>query len=267
MPSKASQSRSAKSARAITRGHGQHRQAIVEQLLSDILHGRFRTGQKLIAQDLANEFGVSGTPIREALIQLAGLGIIEFAPNRSPVVRRLTPRDVHDLCQVRRVLECQATRNACGRIDPAELESLAQALRELQSVSGPLDKATVDRSLDLDSRLHDLIIASCDNAYLAQQLDRLKFLFRTFRNLYWEQLDWHRDFRRVMREAQEHLGIVEALLAGRGRDSALLMARHIRNGVRDWSRALREPIVVPPAPGETSRNGEPKGSGNNGSRR
>jgi DNA-binding GntR family transcriptional regulator len=261
MPSKITKEQSSLPAGKMNCGHGRRRQAIVEQLLSHILHGRFRAGQRLIAQDLAEEFGVSQTPIREALIQLAGIGIVESAPNRSAVVRRLTPRDVHDLCQVRRALECQATRNACGRIDPQQLLALAEELRQLQSVSGPLDSATVGRALEIDSRLHDLIYASCDNAYLAQELDRLKLLFRTFRNLYWEQIDWQRDFRRVARDSKEHLAIVEALLAGHARDASRVMARHIRNGVRDWSRALREPIVFP------TSNGTPHADQSRGSER
>jgi DNA-binding GntR family transcriptional regulator len=205
MPSRVSEGQSSRPGRKIACGHGHRRQAIVEQLLSQILHGRFRAGQRLVAQDLAEQFGVSQTPIREALIQLAGIGVVEAAPNRSAVVRRLTPRDVHDLCQVRRVLECQATRNACGRIDPQQLRSLAEELRQLRCVSHPLDAVTVDKALAIDNRLHDLIYASCDNTYLAQELDRLKLLFRTFRNLYWEQLDWQRDFRRVVRASEEHL--------------------------------------------------------------
>ena len=99
---------------------GLRRQAIVQSLMADVFHGRLRAGAHLVTQELAERFGVSHTPIREALIALAGIGIIDLLPNRGAVVRRVTPKEVREICQVRRVLECEATRSACGRIDLAD---------------------------------------------------------------------------------------------------------------------------------------------------
>ena len=64
-----------------------------------------------------------------ALIALAGIGIIDLLPNRGAIVRAVTGRDIREICQVRRVLECQATRSACGRIDLKELHAVADQLR------------------------------------------------------------------------------------------------------------------------------------------
>src|ERR1700752_1585397 len=100
--------------------NGQRRQAIVQALLTDVFQGRLRAGTHLVTQELAERFGVSHTPIREALITLAGIGIIDLLPNRGAVVRRVTVEEVREVCQVRRVLECEATRSACGRIALAE---------------------------------------------------------------------------------------------------------------------------------------------------
>src|SRR5215813_7049819 len=104
--------------------HGLRRQAIVQSLLADVFHGRLRAGEHLVTQELAERFGVSHTPIREALISLAGIGILDLLPNRGAVVRRVTPNEVREVCQVRRVLECEATRSACGRCDLAALHAL-----------------------------------------------------------------------------------------------------------------------------------------------
>jgi DNA-binding GntR family transcriptional regulator len=96
----------------------------------------------------------------------------------------------------------------------------------------------VQRARDVDNRLHDLIAASCGNQFLAQELSRLKILFRAFRDMAWTYEEARSDYRRLVGEAQEHLAIVEALLAGDGRAAALAMSRHIRMGVKYWSRAL-----------------------------
>ena len=68
--------------------HGLRRQTIVQSLLTDVFQGRLRAGQHLVTQELAERFGVSHTPIREALIALAGIGIIDLLPNRGAIVRR-----------------------------------------------------------------------------------------------------------------------------------------------------------------------------------
>ena len=101
---------------ALNHEHGLRRQAIVESILADVFHGRLRAGQHLVTQELAERFGVSHTPIREALISLSGIGIIDLLPNRGAVVRPVTVKDVREICQVRRALECEATRSSCGRI-------------------------------------------------------------------------------------------------------------------------------------------------------
>ncbi len=78
--------------------------------MADVVQGRLRAGEHLVTQELAERFGVSHTPIREALIALAGVGVIDLLPNRGAVVRRVSPKEVREVCQVRRALECEATR-------------------------------------------------------------------------------------------------------------------------------------------------------------
>jgi DNA-binding GntR family transcriptional regulator len=218
--------------------HGLRRQAIVESLLAEVFRGRLRAGQHLVTQDLAQRFGVSHTPIREALIALAGIGIIDHLPNRGAVVRRVTAKDVREICQVRRALECEATRRACGRIELAELHALSADLRRLMKSSSTSVATFIDEARVVDSRLHDLIAASCDNNFLAKELSRLKILFRAFRDVAWAQEEARNDAHRLAEEAHEHHAIVEGLLAGDSRAAARAMARHIGSGVKYWSRAL-----------------------------
>jgi DNA-binding GntR family transcriptional regulator len=224
--------------------HGLRRQAIVQSLLADVFQGRLQAGQRLVTQDLAQRFGVSHTPIREALITLAGIGIVDLLPNRGAIVRAVTHREVREICQVRRALECQATRNASGRIDPSALHAIAADLRRLIAEPSPSITAFIHEARQVDSRLHDLIAHSCGNAFLAQELGRLKILFRAFRDVSYTQHAAHNDYRRLADEAREHLAIVEALLSGDARAAAKAMARHIRSGLRYWSRAIEDDRVT-----------------------
>jgi len=221
---------------------GLRRQTIVQSLMADVFHGRLRPGAHLVTQELANRFGVSHTPIREALIALAGVGVIDLLPNRGAVVRRITLKEVREVCQVRRALECEATRTACGRIDLGALHALGVDLKKLMTAKAPSAARYIEEARAVDSRLHDLIADSCGNGFLGQEIGRLKTLFRVFRDVAWEHDEARNDFHRLSEEAHEHLAIVEALLAGDAKIAARAMSRHIRSGLRYWSRA------IPPRP-------------------
>lgn len=218
--------------------HGLRRQTIVQSLLTEVVQGRLHAGQRLVTQDLAERFGVSHTPIREALIALAGIGILDLLPNRGAVVRRVTVKDVREICQVRRALECEATRNACGRIAHPELHGLADDLRQLIAVSAASQACFIGDARTLDSRLHDLIAVSCGNVFLANELSRLKILFRAFRDMSYTHHEARNDFRRLAEEAHEHLAVVEALVGGKRREAVRAMAHHIRTGVTYWGQSL-----------------------------
>jgi DNA-binding GntR family transcriptional regulator len=218
--------------------HGLRRQAIVQSLLAEVFQGQLRAGQHLVTQELAERFGVSHTPIREALIALAGIGIIDLLPNRGAVVRRVTAGDVYEICEVRRVLECEATRRACGQIRIADLHALSEDMGRLTEVAAEKAAGFIEQARALDSRLHDLIAESAGNAFLAKELGRLKILFRAFRDMAWQHTEARNDFHRLAEEAHEHLAVVRALLARQPKEAARAMARHIRSGGRYWSRAM-----------------------------
>ena len=218
--------------------HGLRRQTIVESLLAEVCQGRLRAGGHLVTRALAERFGVSHTPIREALVSLAGIGIVDLLPNRGAVVRRVSADEVREICEVRCVLECEATRCACGRIGLAELHDLADDLRALQGVRPARANGFIDQARAVDNRLHDVISASCGNGFLAKELGRLKVLFRAFRDVSWQQEEERNDFHRLAEEAREHLAIVEGLLASDGEAAASAMAHHIRTGGRYWGRTM-----------------------------
>jgi len=250
----------------VKRDHGMLRQRIVEQLLADVIHGGLTAGRHLVTQDLADRFRVSHTPIREALIALAGIGIIDLVPNRGAIVRKVTSREFREVLQVRRALECEAVRLACGRIDPAELQSLAAEMRRLAQPGGMPPARFIEQCRRVDSRLHDLISDSCGNRFLAIELDRLKMLFRAFRDVSYTQQQDRRDFRRLADEASEHLAIVEGLLSEDRKAAARAMAAHLQAGMKYWTREFPE-AVKPAPPQRNGRQHRQNGKVSNGATR
>ena len=222
---------------------------IVESLLMEVFDGRLRAGQHLVTQELAERFGVSHTPIREAIIALEGIGIVDLLPNRGAVIRRVGLEEVREVCQVRRVLECEATRGACGWIAPADLRALSADLKALREKATAPSPGFFEEARAVDSRLHDLIAGSCRNAFLADELGRLKVLFRAFRDVTYSRDETRFLSGRFEAEAREHLAIIEALLAEDRKGAVRAMSRHIRMSVENWGGTLPEAATAPGAGG------------------
>lgn len=117
---------------------------IYERLRFALMSGAFSPGQVLIVRALAEEFGVSQMPVRDALAKLAGEQALEVQPSRSLAVPVLSLRQWTEIQDIRRLLEIQAAEHAAGRITPAMLDELAA----------------------INSAMHDSISRRDANAYL-----------------------------------------------------------------------------------------------------
>lgn len=95
-------------------------QEVADKLINAIRDGRLVPGQRLVARDLAEEFGVSRAPVREALHILAGEGIIELVPNRGAKVRRLSDKEIIDLLEFRETICLLGLRLAARQMDKPE---------------------------------------------------------------------------------------------------------------------------------------------------
>jgi DNA-binding GntR family transcriptional regulator len=145
---------------------------------------------------------------------------------------------VREICQVRRVLECEAARSACGRIDPTALAVLAADLKQFLARPPTEPTAIREESRALDSRVHDMIAASSGNQLLANELGRLKILFRVCRDMIYTYDTTRITSGRFLSEAGEHLAIVEALLACDRSAAVRAMSYHILKSLQHWGRVL-----------------------------
>jgi DNA-binding GntR family transcriptional regulator len=193
--------------------------------MTGIFQGRFRSGQRLVVQGLASAYQASPTPVREALVELANLGLVELLPNRGAVVQPFGPQEIREISHIRRLLEVEATRCACSRIPVDELATLQQELLQLGEL--PRDQAWDQRARDADTRLHGLIADSCGSRRLAAEIDRYLTLFRSLRDVSHQRDAWT-NFSRS-NDVPEHLAIVTALVASDGENAASAMDRHIRS--------------------------------------
>lgn len=200
--------------------HGQLRKSLVGQVLVAIMRGELPGGSWLVEQDLAARFGVSRTPIREAINQLSSFGVVRVYPNRGTQVRPFGPSELRDIYLVRQILESEATRLACGRISEHTLQRLHDETQAL--MDAPEDSSRWARQqIEVDRRLHDLVANSCGSERLHTELERYWTLIDAVR----ESLGHRYEAREVA--LREHLEIIAALRHGRAETAATAMARHV----------------------------------------
>lgn len=123
------------------------RRALVDRLVAAlqarVLSGDLPSGTRLRQEALAEEFGVSRTPVREALRALQAGGLVELRPNRGALVRGLSPREIRDAYEVRAELEGLAAELAAGRIRHEQLEALHRAQEQFRQA---LDQTVAARA-------------------------------------------------------------------------------------------------------------------------
>lgn len=144
---------------------GQSQQAlrhqVVRSLLKEIIQGVLPAGTRLVTSKLSFRFGVSATPIREALVELQQSGGVELLHHRGAVVKPFGRKEVRDFYDVRKLLECEAVRLACPHVDNALLSKLKGDLERLVERCGEDDGKWISNVFGIDQRIHQMTIDHC----------------------------------------------------------------------------------------------------------
>lgn len=204
---------------------------LVSRILLAIFKGEMRGGDRLIEEELAMKLGVSRTPIREALGELASIGVIRIKPNHGAVVRPFGPKQLIEIYQIRRLLEVEATRLAQRNIDPRALQEIRDETQRLAD-SESHGKRWSEQALDLDERFHDLLSKSAGSERLAQEITRYRALVMTVGDAVGNRLQAHEH------NMAEHTAIIDHLLANRPDDAAAAMGKHIDRAAETGAEAL-----------------------------
>ncbi|MBB3213117.1 DNA-binding GntR family transcriptional regulator [Herbaspirillum sp. Sphag1AN] len=180
--------------------------------------GKLAPGQHLDETMLAEQFGVSRTPIREALIQLASMGIIVMRPRRGAIVAEIGPQQLIEMFEVMAEFEAMCGRLAARRMTPTEHASLKAAHQACKDAQEQLDP---DAYFYQNEVFHEQIYAGSHNHFLAEQARALHRRLRPYRRL---QL---RVRERLKNSYEEHEEVVNAIIAGDSERTVELLREHI----------------------------------------
>lgn len=152
------------------------REKVTEQLRSSILTGAMPAGEVYSAPALAHTFGVSATPVREAMLDLVKDGLVESVPNKGFRVVEVSEKDLDDLAQVRTFLEPAATRAAAEKIASDDLPPLRELAEEIARAAEARD---LPRYLEADRQFHAAVLSFTGNQRLVEFCSALRAQTRT----------------------------------------------------------------------------------------
>ena len=198
---------------------------VYQNLRSDILSGTFRDREEQRETALAKTYGVSRTPVREAIRQLALEGLVDTIPNRGAYVHNIHGKDVKDVYAIRSLLEGLAARWAVENITDEQIEAMEEVLYMSEYYR---KKELWEQVYVCDNKFHDLM-------YAASGSHLLEHMLRTFHE-YVQQVRKSalQDEKRAKSSFEEHAAILEAIKSRKADEAADLAKQHIDNAVESW---------------------------------
>lgn len=196
-------------------------------ILRALRHGRFRAGERLIAESIAAEIGTSRMPVREALRRLAAEGLVTIRTNRGVTVNALDVKDMQEAFEMRAVLEGLAVRLAVPRLRPVDLRRLQAMLDAMEDRSAPdADWTGAHRAF------HETLCAYSESPRLLRQIASLHSLVEPHMRL------WDRMADRHVGTREHHEELLAALREGDPAACEAAMRRHVMETVPDLLRHL-----------------------------
>lgn len=170
---------------------------IYRKILKRIMTGEFKVDAVYTEKDLADQFGVSKTPVREALIQLCSEGILENFPRFGYKLVEIRPSDIADVVEYRKIIEVEALKLCFYDISPEHIELLKNISNEYEKMQGSED---IYSTWQNNVKFHLALTELCSNKYIQNSISAAinlstRFVFQYFKNKKEQNLDnyFHND--------------------------------------------------------------------------
>ncbi|WP_028225705.1 GntR family transcriptional regulator [Paraburkholderia ferrariae] len=204
-------------------------------LKSLLLSGEIAPGEALSERALSERFGVSRTPVREAIRTLANDGLLEIVPMRGTFVKQLSVSDLREIHEARLALEGMAAWLAAQRGATPALRECADRLR---AMAAPRARVDVDAAQQVGWQFHEAMFAAANNARLLDMYHGL----RVQNGLALQRIP-HYDPKRTREAIREHLAIFDAIAEGRPDDAQRAVWDHLNHALQ-----VRLKTLVPSSP-------------------
>lgn len=145
---------------------------IYKKLLDDILKGRFYQGQRLIEKELIGLYKISKTPLREALIRLERVGLIQKNVNRGFLVKPILRKDAEEIYELREIIDGLSVRKITENITEEKIQKIEKIIRNMELCIG--DKK-IDKYIEYDKYFHSVLNKLSENKRLIEIMQNLNY--------------------------------------------------------------------------------------------
>ena len=205
------------------------REVVCESLREAIRRGILKPGERIMEIQLAEELGVSRTPVREAIRKLELEGYVVMMPRRGTYVANMSIRDINEIFEIRTALESLSNGLAAEHITDEELEHLQ---RLLVIIGGYIQEGNMEKIVETDIEFHDLMYHAARNQRLVGIISNLRDQLTRFRTLSMSHPG------RLEATLEEHKAIVEAIANGDRRSASKAAERHMENSEKTLLQAM-----------------------------
>lgn len=211
------------------------RDIVFENIREAIMEGTLRPGERLMEIQLAEQLGVSRTPVREAIRKLELEGLVVMLPRKGAYVASISKKDLVDILELRVGLEGLAAFYAAERISSEAIENLEQISRDLENYVYQND---VTNMLKKDEEFHNAIFESTGNARLKSTM------LSIWEPVYRFRLKYMSDYSSAVNIVDEHNRIIEALKKGEADLAEKLAKEHIEKAEQFMIEELMQDETV-----------------------
>jgi DNA-binding GntR family transcriptional regulator len=195
-----------------------YRERVADALRAALIAGELRAGEVYSAPTLAARFGVSATPVREAMLDLAKEGLVDTVPNKGFRVTAVSEKQLDEYTHIRALIEIPTTVQLATTADPVSLEALRPAAREIVTAAAAGDLIAY---VEADIRFHLGLLALAGNAHLVEVVGDLRKRSRLY------GLNALVEAGRLQDSAEEHLELLDALVDRDPEAVRRVMTRHL----------------------------------------
>ncbi|WP_225838008.1 GntR family transcriptional regulator [Streptomyces sp. NK08204] len=202
------------------------RDQVATALRAALIAGELRPGVIYSAPTLAAELGVSATPVREAMLDLAREGLVEAVRNKGFRITEMTDQDLDEFTEIRTLIEVPTVGRVAATASVEQLETLRPLAQEIVTAAQEHD---VLKYLEADHRFHLELLALAGNRHLVEVVADLRKRSRLF------GLGSLNETGRLVASAQEHVELLDLLVAGRGEEAENCMRLHLAHVRTLWA--------------------------------
>lgn len=231
----------------VKRGGGAHAstntERVCDRLRADILEGRVAIGARLKIVALANRYESSQMPVREALLQLQGEGLVRIAPNRGAVVRAVDEKFVRNIYDIREILEAFFARRAALVAERGDIEELniIQSAYERHDAAGD-----IAMRIRLNLRFHTCLYRLAGNEDAQEIIDKHAVVTRLLTRRH------NHTPARIRQIAEQHRALIAAIAAHDVEAAGDIAARHMRDARDALIEGMRRDAAIPAEAPQTS---------------